>query len=146
MLLAGWKKFVISVGCFCLQASGRLVSLQPGEWAPAPRRQSQSRGYGGRATKPRFTGNGSCFSSISALQRTLLRADGTFICSKDCVCSASRSLKYQFPDFYRMVLILLHRNKNKLPHLCYKYNIDALNSWVKVGWNITHCFPNRLIV
>lgn len=46
--------------CFCAQASGRLVPLQPGEWAPASRRPSQSRWDGGRATKPRGARNGSC--------------------------------------------------------------------------------------
>lgn len=61
-----YNEQMIQVTCFCLQASGRLVPLQPGERAPASWRQSQSGRHGGRATKPRHTRNGSCLSSISA--------------------------------------------------------------------------------
>lgn len=70
----------------CVQASGRLVSLQPGEWTPAAsRRQSQSGRHGGRATKPRLTRNGSPLSSLSDLPRPLPRADAIFSLNNDCV-------------------------------------------------------------
>lgn len=76
--------------CFCVQASGRLVPLQPGEWAPASRRPSQSRWYGGGATKPRRARNGSCCAFVDELILSLA-VRGKSTVSRLSLCPAGRS-------------------------------------------------------